>query len=229
MEALRAAALEQLQQGSAAAQGSRRPLVRKGAGLPRLPTFNPQFEEEFAPGKDFDPDRRVIFPLSTIPPPPSSAPWQIHTAARTSAPASANMPFNLDAVCFTSMDPCLMICSSADTPCLSKITVLWDAVWSCVCSFSCKPHYNSHRKLLIQFKAILNRPSLRYRERAAHKRLKRAVQKEKRGAMRELRKDSAFLDAAREKVPVHPLHDQSYVKYEHIVVRRIESWQYHWL
>jgi Nop14-like family len=41
---------------------------------------------------------------------------------------------------------------------------------------------------------------LRRRERAATKRLKRQVQKERRGAMRELRKDATFLDAEREKV-----------------------------
>jgi Nop14-like family len=40
------------------------------------------------------------------------------------------------------------------------------------------------------------------RERAATKRLKRQVQKERRGAMRELRKDAAFLDAEREQVGV---------------------------
>jgi nucleolar protein 14 len=39
-----------------------------------------------------------------------------------------------------------------------------------------------------------------HRERAATKRLKRQVQKERRGAMRELRKDATFLDAEREKV-----------------------------
>ncbi len=38
------------------------------------------------------------------------------------------------------------------------------------------------------------------RERAATKRLKRQVQKERRGAMRELRKDAAFIDTEREKV-----------------------------
>lgn len=38
------------------------------------------------------------------------------------------------------------------------------------------------------------------RERAATKRLKRQVQKERRGAMRELRKDAAFLDTERDKV-----------------------------
>ncbi len=36
------------------------------------------------------------------------------------------------------------------------------------------------------------------RERAEQRRLKRQLQKEKRGAMRELRKDAAFLGAARE-------------------------------
>lgn len=40
------------------------------------------------------------------------------------------------------------------------------------------------------------------RERAAHKRLKRAVQKEKRGAMRELRKDAAFIAAEKDKVAI---------------------------
>jgi Nop14-like family len=45
--------------------------------------------------------------------------------------------------------------------------------------------------------------ALRHRERAATKRLKRQVQKERRGAMRELRKDAAFLDAEREKVRAH--------------------------
>jgi Nop14-like family len=38
------------------------------------------------------------------------------------------------------------------------------------------------------------------RERAATKRLKRQVQKERRGAMQELRKDATFLDAERKKV-----------------------------
>ena len=41
-----------------------------------------------------------------------------------------------------------------------------------------------------------------HRERAATKRLKRQVQKERRGAMRELHKDATFLDAERERVGI---------------------------
>lgn len=87
VEALRAEVLEQLRERGAAAVRGRRPLVRKGAGVPRLPTFTPQFEEEYAPGKDFDPDRRApvpgpfssqlfpcLFPIFTLRPVPFQGP-----------------------------------------------------------------------------------------------------------------------------------------------------------
>lgn len=57
VESLRAATAAKLKTAAATAVDRRRPLVRKSTKAQEVKLFNPQFEEEFAPGKDFDPDR----------------------------------------------------------------------------------------------------------------------------------------------------------------------------
>ena len=52
-------ALAAVQQRSAAVRAVRRPLVRRSTKAAAVRMFNPRFEEEFAAGKDYDPDRCV--------------------------------------------------------------------------------------------------------------------------------------------------------------------------
>ena len=52
MEALAAVTLR-----SAAVRAQRRPLVRRSTKAAAVRMFNPRFEDDFAAGKDYDPDR----------------------------------------------------------------------------------------------------------------------------------------------------------------------------
>lgn len=57
MQAAQEEALAAVQQRSAAVRATRRPLVRRSTKAAAVRMFNPRFEEEFAAGKDYDPDR----------------------------------------------------------------------------------------------------------------------------------------------------------------------------
>ena len=60
VEALRLRTLDTLHELSTACITTRRPLVRKSDKATAVKLYNPRFEEDFALGKDFDPDRCAI-------------------------------------------------------------------------------------------------------------------------------------------------------------------------
>ena len=68
LEVQRRDALAALEAATAAAVAVRRPLQRRGAAsaalsrAPAVKMYNPRFEEDFATGRDYDPDRRVAAP-----------------------------------------------------------------------------------------------------------------------------------------------------------------------
>ena len=49
--------LAELEEGCKAVLGKRRPLTRDAKAKPEVKLFNPRFEDDFATGKDYDPDR----------------------------------------------------------------------------------------------------------------------------------------------------------------------------
>jgi hypothetical protein len=57
VEAARAEVLEAVQRRCSEVEATRQPLVRRpsAAAAPRM--YNPRFEEDYAAGKDYDPDR----------------------------------------------------------------------------------------------------------------------------------------------------------------------------
>ena len=70
LQALEQQRRETLAAVSTAAAGClsrRRPLVRAAASKqPEVKLFNPRFEEDYAAGKEYDPDRHVTSPCQTI-------------------------------------------------------------------------------------------------------------------------------------------------------------------
>ena len=59
--------LATVQQRCAEVEAGRRPLVRRPsvAAAPRM--YNPRFEEDYAAGKDYDPDRSLSLTLTVLP------------------------------------------------------------------------------------------------------------------------------------------------------------------